>query len=201
MYVQHVAAIAGAASAGLAPLAAVTAGLGRPATDPSTDPDALVGEWYATEAPALQRYVRSLVRDPDEAADVCQEAFVRLVVAVRAGNVPDSPGAWIHRVAHNLVVSEARRRRTGERAVDRLAERDDAPSPEDSIVRRERDERLVAALRGASDDDRTAMLLAAQGYRAREIGERLGRTELATRALICRARGRLREAMLAGEPA
>jgi RNA polymerase sigma-70 factor (ECF subfamily) len=199
MYVQHVATIAGAAPAGLAALAAVAAG---PAAATSTaNVDALVGDWYVAEAPGLQRYVRSLVRDPDEAADVCQEAFVRLVVAVRAGNVPDSPGAWIHRVAHNLVVSEARRRRTGERAADRLAERDDAPSPEDSVVRRERDERLVAALRLVSDDDRTAMLLAAQGYRAREIGQRLGRTELATRALICRARGRLREAILAGEPA
>src|SRR4029078_10246954 len=70
MYVQHVATIAGGASAGIAPLAGVTAGLGRPATDPSTDPDALVGEWYATEAPALQRYVRSLVRDADKDADV-----------------------------------------------------------------------------------------------------------------------------------
>ena len=200
MYVQHVATIAGAAPAGLAALAAITSGAGDRTSSPSADVDALVADWYAAEAPALQRYVRSLVRDPEESADVCQEAFVRLLVAVRAGNVPDSPGAWIRRVAHNLVVSGARRRRTGERAIDRLAEGDQAPSPEDSVVRRERDEQLVAALRQASRDDRTAMLLAAQGYRAREIGQRLGRTELATRALICRARGRLREAILAGEP-
>jgi len=52
MYVKHVATIAGAASAGLAPLAAVTAGLGRPATDPSTDPDALVGEFQPTTEPS-----------------------------------------------------------------------------------------------------------------------------------------------------
>jgi RNA polymerase sigma-70 factor, ECF subfamily len=163
--------------------------------------DAVVAEWYAAEAPGLERYVRSLVRDPDEAADVCQEAFVRLVVAARAGHQPDSPGAWIHRVAHNIVVSEARRRRTGERAIERLADRDTIPSTEDAIVRRERDRQLVAALTDATEDDRTAMLLAAQGYRAREIGQRLGRTELATRALICRARGRLREALVSFEPA
>jgi RNA polymerase sigma-70 factor, ECF subfamily len=163
--------------------------------------DASVAEWYAAEAPGLERYVRSLVRDPDEAADVCQEAFVRLVVAARAGGLPDSPGAWIHRVAHNLVVSEARRRRTGERAIERLVDRELTASTEDAIVRRERDRHLVAALNEASADDRTAMLLAAQGYRAREIGQHLGRTELATRALICRARGRLREAMVAFEPA
>jgi len=96
-------------------------------------------------------------------------------------------------------VSEARRRRTGERTIERLAEQEPIPSTEDAIIRRERDHHLVEALNAASADDRTAMLLAAQGYRAREIGDRLGRTELATRALICRARGRLRESMLAFE--
>ena len=165
------------------------------------DIDGQVAAWYATEAPALERYVRSLVRDPDEAADVCQEAFVRLVVAARDGRMPESPGAWVRRVAHNLVVSEARRRRTGERASDRLAERGAVTSTEDTIIRRERDRDLAAALSSASCDDRAAMLLAAEGYRAREIGERLGRTELATRALLCRARGRLRAALVTAEPA
>jgi DNA-directed RNA polymerase specialized sigma24 family protein len=104
-------------------------------------------------------------------------------------------------VAHNLVVSQARRRQTGDRALDRLAERDAGASAEDATVRRERDRHLADALAGAAPDDRTAMMLAAQGFRAREIGERLGRTELATRALICRARGRLREQLVAYDPA
>ncbi len=163
--------------------------------------DQLVAEWYAAEASSVQRYVQSLVRDPDEAADICQEAFVRLMVVARAGQMPDAPGAWIRRVAHNLVVSAARRRAVSERALDRLADRDVMPATEDAIVRRERDRTLVDALEGASRDDRTAMLLAAQGFRAQEIGDRLGRTELATRALLCRARGRLRERLVASDPA
>ncbi len=163
--------------------------------------DQLVAEWYATEAAAVQRYVQSLVRDPDEAADICQEAFVRLIVAARAGQMPDAPGAWMRRVAHNLVVSAARRRTVSERALERLADRDIIPATEDAILRRERDRQVVDALAGASNDDRTAMLLAAQGYRAREIGDRLGRTELATRALLCRARGRLRERLVSFDAA
>ncbi|HEY8437724.1 MAG TPA: hypothetical protein VIK65_03825 [Candidatus Limnocylindrales bacterium] len=43
------------------------------------------------------------------------------------------------------------------------------------------------------------MLLAAQGFGAREIGERIGRTELAARTLLCRARGRLRDRMIAAD--
>ena len=165
------------------------------------DADQLVEQWYAEHAPSLERYVRSMVRDADEAADVCQEAFVRLLVAARSGQVPDSPGAWVHRVAHNLVVSNARRRQTSDRFMDRLVEGDSLPSTEESIVGRERDRLLAEALSDASADDRTAMLLAAQGYRAREIAERLGRSEPAARTLLCRARGRLRQRMLVFEPA
>ena len=44
----------------------------------------------ATHQPGLERYVRSLVRDPDEAADFCQEVAVRLLVmAVLGGIVPE----------------------------------------------------------------------------------------------------------------
>ena len=53
-----------------------------------------IGSWNSgtpSIRPALERYVRSLVRDPDEAADVCQEAFVRLLLVTRAGRLPDSP--------------------------------------------------------------------------------------------------------------
>lgn len=159
--------------------------------------DRLLEQWYEAERPGLERYVRSLVRDQDEAADVCQEAFIRLLVMARRGDVPDAPGAWVRRVAHNLVVSNARRRRTGERTIERLADDDQVTSTEDSIIGRERDRKLVDALAGAAEHDRTVMLLAAQGFRASEIAARIGRTELATRTLLCRARGRLRAQMLA----
>ena len=165
----------------------------------AADADREVERWYAAERSILERYVRSLVRDPDEVADVCQETFVRLLLAARTGGMPLEPGAWVHRVAHNLVVSNARRRQTGERAVGRLSDHDVARSTEDAILRREHDRHLIAALESARADDRRAMVLAAQGFGAREIGERLGRTELAARTLLCRARGRLRDRLVAAD--
>ncbi len=164
-----------------------------------TTVDTTVVEIIAAHQSGLERYVRSLVRDTDEAADICQEVAVRLLVTARGGRLPDSPGAWMNRVAHNLVVSDARRRQTAERCADRLVERDVLGSTEDTVVDREQDEALVIALSGARDDDRTAIVLAASGFRNAEIAARLGRTELATRALLCRARGRMRDRLeLAG---
>ena len=152
-----------------------------------------VSAMYLAGRAGLERYARSLVRDPDEAADVCQEVYLRLLVECRAGRTPENPTAWMHRVAHNLIVSASRRRKTDERTVERLAQPETTiASTEETVIRRERDAALVVALARSSAADRMAMLLAAQGFRAGEIGSRIGRTELATRTLLCRARGRLR---------
>jgi RNA polymerase sigma factor (sigma-70 family) len=163
----------------------ITTGAGQSASDA-----AVAASWEAHGA-GLERYVRSLVRDPEEAADVCQEAFVRLLVAGREGRLPDSPAAWLRRVAHNLVVSGHRHRQIGDRLMSRLVEDESGSSLEDHAIRREENTALVAALGSLATDDRTAIVLAAQGYRGTEIAERLGRSELASRALLCRARGRL----------
>ena len=163
-------------------------------TDPGTGrqtSDEAVTACYAQHSAGLERYVRSMVRDADDAADVCQEAFVRLLLAGRDGRLPEAPGAWLRRVAHNLVVSGHRHRQIGERVLGRLAEDETGGSLEDAAIRREENDALVAALGTVATDDRAALILAAQGYRGNEIARYLGRTELASRALLCRARGRL----------
>ncbi|HEX5014263.1 MAG TPA: sigma-70 family RNA polymerase sigma factor [Candidatus Limnocylindrales bacterium] len=169
--------------------------------DATTDIDELVVDTMQRHGPGLERYVRSLVHDADEAADVVQETEVRLLLTARADGIPASPGAWMARVAHNLVVSSARRRQTAARRADRLVEWGEARSTEDTIVRRERDAEVIRALAAARSDDRDAIVLAASGYGTAEIAERLGRSELATRALLCRARGRVRESLAATDAA
>jgi RNA polymerase sigma-70 factor, ECF subfamily len=159
--------------------------------------DTLVVQATEAHRPGLERYVRSLVRDGDEAADVVQETCVRLLVVARTEGLPESPGAWMARVAHNLVVSNARRRQTADRKAEGLALRDDIPSTEETIVARERDAEVYRALAAARSDDRDAIILAARGYRTSEIAAHVGRTELATRALLCRARGRMRRSLAA----
>jgi len=167
----------------------------------ANDMDTLIVEAMEAHRPALERYVRSLVRDADEAADIVQETTVRLLIAARADGLPESPGAWMSRVAHNLVVSGARRRQTAEHHAEELLVGDEVRSTEEAILRHERDAEVFRALAAARSDDREAILLAASGYRTREIASRLGRTELATRALLCRARGRMRRSLDVLEPA
>jgi len=65
-------------------------------------------------------------------------------------------------------------------------------SPERSVLDRERDDAVQAALADMPQDARTALLLAAHGFAGSEIAEAIGRSELATRSMLCRARSQLR---------
>ncbi len=163
--------------------------------DPTIDAQVVVIVETATAS--LQRYVRTMVRDSDEAADVTQEACLRLLTAARANGLPDCPEAWLRRVARNLVVSSVRRRQTATRYADRLAERGVVPALEQGIVDRERHDAVRLALKIARTDDRDAIVMAANGFATREIAARLGRSEIATRTHLSRARGRLRERLAA----
>lgn len=160
--------------------------------DTKFDADAVVVAYLMEHGPALERALAVFTRDPDEAADLVQEVALRLLIEARAGRMPDRPAAWAMTVGRNIAVSRARRRQTADRLVDRLPRPTAMPSPELAALDRERDEALASALLAAPIADRRAVLLAANGYRGREIATELGRTELATRTLLCRARGRLR---------
>jgi RNA polymerase sigma-70 factor (ECF subfamily) len=161
--------------------------------------DAWVVEAVEQHLPALDRYVRSLVRDPDEAADICQEVALRLLVAARSGGKPETPTAWMYRVAHNLVVSRARRRAVANRALEHLVNRGTVAAVDSEVLDRERHSHVHATLAAAPIDDRTAIVMAAQGRAGRDIAAHLGRTEEATRSLLCRARARMRVQLAAVE--
>jgi DNA-directed RNA polymerase specialized sigma24 family protein len=70
---------------------------------------------------------------------------------------------------------------------------DDAASPESGYLEREQSREVDVALGALSVDARHAVLLAAHGFDGQEIAQMIGRTPLATRSLMWRARLQLRE--------
>lgn len=158
--------------------------------------DQTVEAAYAAHAGPLLRWLVATTRDPSSAEDLTQEAFIRLVVEVRAGRTPDNVGAWLHRVGHNLAMSRGRRIAVAGRRIVEIAPPRNAPSPETLTLEAERDSRLHDALAGLGATDQRALLLAANGYRGREIARSIGRTDGATRTLMCRARMKIKGVML-----
>ena len=156
------------------------------------DATAIVEASWAEHAAGLHAYLLSLTRDPSTAEDIAQEAFLRLTREVGDGRTPDNIGGWLHRVAANVAMSRARHNRVVDRYAPTLFDRGLGDSPEDEVLRSERDRLIRDALAGLSATDRAAVVMAAEGYRGPEIARALARTQAATRTLLCRARARLR---------
>jgi RNA polymerase sigma factor (sigma-70 family) len=152
---------------------------------------------YRDHAAALRGRLTAITRNPAVADDLVGEAFLRLAVQARDGRWPDDPAAWLFRVAGNLAISRGRRQVVATRAMPGLVDRGHAESPEDEVLRRERDEVVQEALATLDGEDRELVLMAATGYRPIEIAGLTGRSREATRTRLCRARGRLRARLAA----
>jgi len=153
---------------------------------------------------SLQRDIYSvalrMARDADVAADMTQDAFLRLLTEAERRGPPEHCKAWLIRVTANLVISRGRRVSVADRWLQRLGRRTETvESPETSLLRQEERDRVQAMLGSLPPDARVCLLMAAEGFSGREIAASIGRTEQATRVLMSRARNRLRQAVSASE--
>ncbi|WP_232494491.1 RNA polymerase sigma factor [Novosphingobium kaempferiae] len=79
---------------------------GQPPATPVEETD--ISSIYAVEAPRLRKYFRARLRSGDEAGDLVQEAFARLL-RVMARERPQRPAAYLQRIARNLLFNRSKR--------------------------------------------------------------------------------------------
>ena len=142
----------------------------------------------------LYRYMNRLSGDSELAADVVQEAFVKLY---QRGLLPDEPEAWLISVAMNLFRNEkgkrSRRLRllTPERGEWSLG--DPPASPEDEAMTDDSRRHVRAALQRLPERDRQMLLLHGEGFKYREIALAMKMNEASIGTLLARARRAFRE--------
>ena len=136
----------------------------------------------------LQRYLVRFTRDGDAAADLAQEAFVRLLE-----HDPESPHAvpWLFRVATNLARDDARKRirrkELGEPERVLRAYADPPAAPEQSVDREGARRMLDAAFTALNERERMALLMREEGYSYREIADAVDTTVGSLGTMIARA--------------
>jgi len=153
-----------------------------------------------TYSALLFRIVHSVLRSRTEAEDVVQDVFVRVVERRRMlGEVRDMR-VWLIRIAWNLALDRRRRIRP-----DQM----DASFAESLVARStaadqalEEAQRMTCVLREVErlpKAERHVLLLSAiEELGTAEMAQVLGRSESAVRALLFRARTRLRERLEGG---
>ena len=143
----------------------------------------------------LYRYLDRLSGDPDLAADLAQDALVRLY---QRGSPPDVPAAWLITVATNLFRNargpHSRRRRllTAARGEGALA--DPAPSPALAVEAADDTARVRVALERLPDRDRQLLLLRAEGYSYADLATALELQVASVGTLLSRAKHAFRAA-------
>jgi len=116
----------------------------------------------------------------DQAEDVVQETFLRLVGSRMQHGPEDNLRAWVFRVAHNLSMDVHRfQRRWSWNSDDESRppvrqQADPAPSPEQRVILEERWRRLQAVIAQLTPKQRQCVLLRAEGFRYRQIAVILG---------------------------
>jgi len=149
-------------------------------------------ERYAT----LARYLARLVGEPESAADLAQEAFVRLF---QRGSMPDDPAAWLVSVAHNLLRNErqqiARRLRLLELRAEEIAPNEPARAADTTLETRELRANVRRALDALPERERQMLLLRYEGFSYREIAHALAINEASVGTLLARAKTAFRDAL------
>jgi RNA polymerase sigma factor (sigma-70 family) len=142
----------------------------------------------------LYRYLDRLSGEPELAADLTQDAFVRLY---RRGSSPDAPEAWLITVATNLFrnARSTRARRlqllTPARGEDLLS--DPPASPAEATDAAESRRRVRQAIDRLPERERRMLLLLAEGYSYRDMARALDLKEASVGTLLARAKRAFRE--------
>src|SRR5664279_1858277 len=155
---------------------------------------------------SVLRLAMNLLRSPEDARDVYQEAFLRVYRNLHAFRFDCSFHTWLYRIVTNICLDQLRKRKvrkeeaavveTSEGPIDRMEtyeEEGAASDPERVMWNRELKQRIDSALVGLTPRERMVFELRHyQGLRLRNIGEMLGTTEEAAKNCLFRATQKMR---------
>jgi RNA polymerase sigma-70 factor (ECF subfamily) len=161
-----------------------------------TQARAFVEELYARHHTEIYAYLTRMLRDPELAADLTQDAFVKAYRAYETLEDPAHARAWLYQIAHRVALDDLRRRKivrflpwTGE-------SRGSSPSAEHLVMETRLSGELQRALDKIPERQRAALLLAeVHDLTGLELAAALGVSHVAARALLTRARESLRQAL------
>ena len=155
---------------------------------------------------SVLRLAMNLLRSPEDARDVYQEAFLRVYRNLHSFRFDCSFHTWLYRIVTNICLDQLRKRKvrkeepavveTSEGAIDRtegFEEVSAAANPERVTWNRQLGQRIDRALEELTPRERMVFELRHyQGLRLRNIGEILGTSEEAAKNCFFRATQKMR---------
>lgn len=179
----------------------------RPATMtmPRDGSDARKAEFdriFTEYSAPIYNYALRMVGDPDRAADIAQDTFIKAYRKLDTLTDVSSTRSWLYRIATNTAIDEMRRRRNvvplGADEDHPIEQADGGPGPETQVLSGLMDERISRALLRLKPNHRQCLILSdVEDMSAVRIGEVMAMSSGAVRVLLCRARGEMRRLLAA----
>jgi RNA polymerase sigma-70 factor, ECF subfamily len=155
------------------------------------------------------RLAMNLLRSPEDANDIYQEAFLRVYKNLHTFRFDCSFHTWLYRIVTNLCLDALRKRKvrredsavveTNEGFLDRMDTVEEARAdgdPQRQLMSRQLKDRIQEILASLTPRERTVFELRHyQGMRLRTIGEVLGTSEEAAKNCLFRATQKMRAAL------
>src|SRR6188508_1894947 len=153
---------------------------------------------FAKHHGEIYAYLLRMLREPELAADLTQDAFIKAYRNYNVLEKPENARAWLYQIAHRVALDHIRRQKivrflpwTGE-------SRGAAPSTERLVMDAHLSGDMQRALARIPERQRAALLLAEiHDLTGLELAAALGVSHVAARALLTRARESLRQALAA----
>jgi RNA polymerase sigma-70 factor (ECF subfamily) len=148
--------------------------------DQSADIKLQVTQLFETHRYPLYRYIVTLIGESGAAEEITQEVFLKLYEHLSKGIPIANIRSWTYKVAHNLAIDFARGQKLSTSGGDLLwtglaeTRPDGSLDPEARVLSSEQYTHFRNALASLPVQQRSCLLLRAEGFRYREIAQMLG---------------------------
>ena len=163
---------------------------------------AFVETLFANHHGAIYAYLVRMLRDPERAADLAQDAFVKAYKNYDTLEKDENARAWLYQIAHRVALDDIRRRKIIRMVPFTGESKGAAPSAEKLAMDLRLSGPLERALAQIPERQRAALLLAElHDLTGVELAAAMGVSHVAARAILTRARESLRRALAAEKAA
>jgi len=164
--------------------------------------DAFIETLFAKHHNEIYAYLVRMLREPELAADLTQDAFVKAYKNYETLEKAENARAWLYQIAHRVALDEIRRRKIIRFFPWSGESRGASPSAEHVVMDAHLSGDMQRALARIPERQRAALLLAeVHDLTGVELAAALGVSHVAARALLTRARESLRQALAAEQAA
>ena len=156
-----------------------------------------IEESFARYHGEIYGFLARMVRDPELAADLAQDTFIKAYRAFDSLDDPQKARAWLYSIANRAALDELRHRRVLRFVPWSGEARGTSPSAETTVLHGQMSGEMERALARLPPRQRSALILAEiQDLTGLELAAAMNSSHLAVRALLTRARDNLRDALL-----